>query len=175
MTAASLQSLEFLPYLTSTGQLPNWLEGKLGIYAIFDADRQLQYIGYSRDVGLSLKQHLVRCPQQCHWLKFQAVDRLSRTALEEIRSAWLAEQPQLPPGNDTEAALWNQAIDAKPKMTAAEQAAYSAGDELQKIKVLKQVARRVESEILATLVDRGAQIDLRFDPKLKEAGLLNLK
>jgi hypothetical protein len=41
--------------------------------------------------------------------------------------------------------------------------------------VLKQVARRAEAEILDVLKARGVQVEIRFNPKLKEAGLLDLK
>jgi hypothetical protein len=95
--------------------------------------------------------------------------------LEEIRNAWIAENGTTPSGNDTDEALWNQPIDAKAKMTEAEQSAYQAADELGQIKALKQVARRVEAEVLAELEARGVKMQIRFDPKLKEEGLLNLK
>lgn len=175
MSLLTLAQLDFLPVLNEAGQLPDRLTGQVGVYAIFDRDRQLQYIGYSRDVALSVKQHVVRCPQQCYWLKVQTVDRPSRTLLEELRSAWFAEAGALPAGNCDEAALWNQPIDTKPRMTAEEQAAYQAGDEQEQIKILKQVARRIEAEVLSQLSDRGVQFPVRFDPKAKELGLLDLK
>jgi hypothetical protein len=171
-----LSSLEFLPYLDSAGLLPTIFQGKVGVYAIFNQDKVLQYIGYSRDVSLSLKQHLVRCPQQTYWLKVQTIDRPSRTALEEIRQAWLAENGTLPPGHGEEEARWNEPIDAKGQMTDSEKHSYvNAVDELSQIKILKQVARRVEADILENLKIRGVQEGLRFNPKLKEVGLLDLK
>jgi hypothetical protein len=172
---SKLSDLSELPYIDAEGQLTSQFDGKVGVYAIFDREKILQYIGYSRDVSLSLKQHLVRQPQQCYWLKVQTIDRPSRTLLEEIRDAWIAENGSVPAGNDREEAGWSQPIDAKAKMTPAEQAAYNASDELGKIKTLKQVARRVEAEVLANLDDRGVTMPVRFDPKLKEEGLLNLK
>ena len=42
-------------------------------------------------------------------------------------------------------------------------------------KLLKQVARRVEETILAKLQQRGVTTEIRFSPKLKEQGLLDLK
>ena len=172
---ASLASLEFLPYLNEDGETTEHFLGKVGVYAIFDHTKTLQFIGYSRDVAVSLKQHLVRSPQACYWLKVQTIDRPSRTILEEIRAAWITENGSTPVGNDADEAIWNQPIDAKLKMTAAEQAAYAATDEMGKIKTLKQVARRVEAEVLAGLESRGVKMAIRFDPKLKEEGLLNLK
>jgi len=172
---ASLASLEFLPYLNENGETTEQFSGKVGVYAIFDQAQTLKFIGYSRDVAVSLKQHLVRSPEACYWLKVQTIDRPSRTVLEEIREAWIVENGSTPVGNDTDEAIWSQPIDAKLKMTAAEQLAYAATDEMGKIKTLKQVARRVEAEVLAGLESRGVKMAIRFDPKLKEEGLLNLK
>ncbi|MCU0524866.1 MAG: GIY-YIG nuclease family protein [Elainella sp. Prado103] len=175
MPFSTLTQLDYLPVLDEAGQLPEQVAGKVGVYAIFDRDQQLQYIGYSRDVLLSVKQHLVRRPQSCYWLKVQTVERPSRTVLEELRSEWFAEMGELPPGNREEAESWSQPIDVKPRMTAAEQSAYQMGDEQEQIKILKQVARRIEAAVLSELTDRGVQFPVRFDPKAKEFGLLDLK
>lgn len=174
-TTPTLASLEYIPYLNELGETTEQFSGKVGVYAIFDQAKILQFIGYSRDVSLSLKQHLVRQPEKCYWLKVQTIDRPSRSILEEIREAWITENGSAPVGNGTDEAMWNQPIDAKLKMTAAEQTAYAATDEMGKIKTLKQVARRVEAEVLAELDSRGVKMAIRFDPKLKEEGLLNLK
>lgn len=172
----TLSSLEFVPYLDNQGQLPESLQGKVGVYAIFDQPQTLQYIGYSRDVYLSLKQHLVRQPEHCYWLKVQTIDRPSRTILEEIRNAWISENGALPTGNGADEGKWTQAIDAKAQMTPEEQANYAGAiDEFSQGKVLKQVARRVEANILEVLKSRGVQAEIRFNPKLKEEGLLDLK
>lgn len=171
---STLGSLEYLAYLDNQGQI-SLEEGKVGVYAIFDRAKMLQYIGYSRDVYLSLKQHLVRQPEQCYWLKVQTIDRPSRTVLETIRDTWIAENGSQPIGNGADAAAWNQPIDTKTQMTAEERASYQAGDEIIQTRLLKQVARRAEERVLATLANRGVQMQIRFNPKLKEAGLLDLK
>jgi hypothetical protein len=172
----SLASLDFLPYISPNGQLPEQFQGSVGVYAVFDQNQILQYIGYSRDVYLSLKQHLVRQPQACFWVKVKTIDRPSRAVLESIRDGWIAENGSLPVGNDSDAAKWNQPIDIRVMMSSDEQSRYaSAIDELTQTRVLKQVARRVEAEILELLRERGLQDETRFNPKLKEAGLLDLK
>ncbi|MBW4582541.1 MAG: GIY-YIG nuclease family protein [Tildeniella nuda ZEHNDER 1965/U140] len=172
----TLSSLEFFSYIDDRGQLPEQFQGKVGVYAIFDQQQTLQYIGYSRDVYLSLKQHLVRQPEQCYGLKVQTIDRPSRTILEEIRTAWISENGSVPAGNGADEGKWTQAIDAKLQMTPEEQASYAGAiDELTQMKVLKQVARRAEAAILEVLKVRGVQVDIRFNPKLKEEGLLDLK
>lgn len=171
----TLADLNEIALIDSDGQMTDQFDGKVGVYAIFDQAKVLQYVGYSRDVSLSLKQHLIRKPQECYWLKVQTIDRPNRAVLEGIRDAWIAENGTPPAGNSTDAEGWNQPIDAKTRMTPEEQAAFAASDDLGKIKTLKQVARRVEAEVLATLEQRGVKMPIRFDPKSKEAGLLDLK
>lgn len=171
----SLASLEYIPYIDASGQLPEQFQGKVGVYGIFDQEKVLQYVGYSRDVYLSLQQHLVRQPQNCYWLKVQTIERPSRTILESIRDAWTAENGSIPPGNASDEAKWTQPIDAKVAMTTDEQISYTSSDELMQSKLLKTVARRVEGQILAELESRGVQMQIRFNPKLKEKGLLDLK
>ncbi|MEO0407562.1 MAG: GIY-YIG nuclease family protein, partial [Cyanobacteria bacterium P01_A01_bin.135] len=80
------------------------------------------------------------------------------------------------PGNQESEATWTQPVDAKAQMTDDEKATYaSAAGELEKTKTLKRVARRVEGAIAAQLEARGLQEQIRFDPKLKEQGLLGVK
>jgi len=171
----SLASLEYIPYINASGQLPDQWQGKVGVYAIFNQQKVLQFVGYSRDVDLSLKQHLVRQPQLCYWLKVQTIDRPSRTVLESIRDAWNTENGSIPVGNGLEEAKWTQPIDAKAAMTTDEQANFSLSDELTQAKLLKNAARRVEGQISSQLESRGVKMQIRFNPKLKEKGLLDLK
>lgn len=174
-TISSLANLEYVTYIDANGQLPEQFQGKVGVYAIFDRDKSLQYVGFSRDVYISLQQHLVRQPQKCYWLKVQTIDRPSRTILENIREAWISDNGSIPDGNAAQEAKWTQAIDAKAAMTTDEQTKYAASDEITQIKLLKNAARRVEGEILAELASRGFKMQIRFNPKLKEKGLLDLK
>ena len=77
----SLANLEYIPYIDDQGRVIEAFQGKIGVYAIFDQAKVLQFVGYSRDVYLSLKQHLVRQPQECYWVKVQTIARPSRTVL----------------------------------------------------------------------------------------------
>lgn len=170
----SLASLEYQPYLTN-GRINEDIAGKIGVYAIFDGEKSLCYVGYSRDVYLSLKQHLIRQPSHCHWFKLETIARPSRKVLDEIASAWIAENGSIPMGNDTQQQLWTEPIDANPAMTESEKAQYQQSEESKQIKIRKQVARRVEAQIVEQLSARGVKMEVRFNPKLKEKGLLDLK
>jgi hypothetical protein len=173
----ALANLDFFPYIDDQGQLPELFQGKIGVYAIFNQAKELKFVSYSRDVYLSLKQHLVRQPQECYWVKVQTIDRPSRSVLENIEKAWIAENGNVTLGNEDYKQTWIQPINVKPLMTIEEQAEYQnpAHDELAQMKIVKNIARRVEAEILLLLKNRGLQEQLRFNPKLKEEGFLDLK
>jgi hypothetical protein len=171
----SLESLEFLPYINDVGELPDQLQNQIGIYAIFDRSQSLQFVGYSRDIYLSLKQHLVRQTDCCDWVKATTIDRPNRTFLESVQSSWIADNGSVPAGNDRDRSLWLDPISTRHAMTTAESNSFDDLDGVAQIKLLKQVSRRVEETILAKLQQRGVQTEIRFNPKLKEQGLLDLK
>ncbi len=175
MTIPALRELSFMPYLDETGSICPELEGKVGIYAIFDQEKTLQYIGYSRNLYMSLKQHLVRQIDQCFWLKVYRLDRANRSILEEIKQNWLEENQTIPLGNGDKENLWIQAIDAKLTMSEEEKEECQQQEEMGKIKFLKKIARRLEESIKEKLQQRGVTMEIRFNPKLKEEGLLDLR
>jgi hypothetical protein len=171
----SLDSLEFLPYINDAGELPEKFQHQIGIYAIFDESQILQFVGYSRDIYLSLKQHLVRQPEHCYWVKATTIDRPNRTFLEGVQSAWVVENGRVPTGNAEANSLWLDPISTGYAMTASENNSFGDLDGMAQIKLLKQVARRVEENIFIKLQQRGVKTEIRFNPKLKEQGLLDLK
>lgn len=174
---AALATLEYIPYIDDNRQLPEQFQGKIGVYAIFDTNKNLQFIGYSRDVYLSLRQHLVRLPDKCYWVKVQTIERPSRATLENIEKGWIEENGAVPVGNSENKDVWTQPVNVKNLMTDEEKVNYNSpnNDEMAQIKIIKNVARRVEAEILKVLEARGLQAQIRFNPKLKEEGLLDLK
>ncbi|MBD2137585.1 GIY-YIG nuclease family protein [Anabaena sp. FACHB-1237] len=172
----TLASLEYFPYIDSSGNLLRELEKKIGVYAIFNQDKHLEFIGYSRDVYLSLKQHLVRLPEKCYWLKFVVIERPNRSILEDITKMWIEENGTIPQGNAQDKEKWHDPINVTLLMTETERNNYEiAIDDLAKSKVLKNVARRVEEEICQVLKARGVHTEIKFNPKLKDLGLLDLK
>jgi len=172
---SSLASLEYIPYIDDQGKFPEQFSKQIGVYAIFDENKTLQFVHYSRDIYLSLKQHMVRQPQACYWVKAYGIEKPNRSQLEQIKEAWIAENGSTPLGNGEQFSQWSDPIDATVSMTDEEKAAYETSDELGQIKLLKTVARRVQEEILARLEPRKIQDSFRFNPKLKEKGLLDLK
>ncbi|MFM6282207.1 MAG: GIY-YIG nuclease family protein, partial [Dolichospermum sp.] len=120
----TLASLDYHLYIDDHGELIADFQGKIGVYAIFNQDKILQFVGYSRDIYLSLKQHLVRQPQNCYWVKVQTIERPNRTVLENIENAWITENAAT---SITETILkqkWTNPVDVKELMTPEEQDNY---------------------------------------------------
>ena len=169
-----LEDLEYQEYLAKEGIINSDFEGKIAVYAIFDQDKNIQYIGYTRNLFKSLQQHLIRKIDQCYWLKAYIIERPSRSILEGISHDWKQTNENLLP-SEQEQKQWTQPINTRQEMTATEKQEYEQEGELQQIKILKKVARRVEGKIKEKLDNRGITMNLRFNPKLKEEGLLDLK
>ncbi|XP_024526657.1 uncharacterized protein LOC112350950 [Selaginella moellendorffii] len=176
----SLEDLEFLPYLTEDGMILDCsqADAKASVYAVFDENKVINYIGISRQIHPSMRLHFARVPQKCYFVKVYHVTKPSRSILELTRNKWMAESPVPPPGNtDSEQQnIWENPLDCKPLMTDEEIKLHEeAGQGPPKAKVLKNVARRIEKSLVASFDSRNCKETLRFDPKLKEQGLLDLK
>ncbi|CAI5529927.1 unnamed protein product [Closterium sp. Naga37s-1] len=126
----------------------------------------------------SMRLHFARVPSACAWIKVTHITRPSKAVLEAIKDQWIAENGFAPPGNDEgpEQNRWENPLDCKPLMTEEEKKSVDyAAPGPPKAKALKEVARRVERELEAAFKARNCKEVLRFDPKLKEDGLLDLK
>jgi hypothetical protein len=167
-----LADLVYIPYIDDSGELPAQLQRQIGVYAIFNEVQALQLVDYSRDIFLSLKQHLIRQPAQCFWVKAHVIEKPNRTELEAVKAAWITGKN--PPGNGNDIAGWQDSIDCRYAMTPAEEQQFPDLTETNQSKLLKQVCRRVEAEIVTKLQARGLTTEIRFNPKAKERGLLDL-
>jgi hypothetical protein len=110
-----------------------------GVYAVLDGDRQTQYIGYSRNVTLSLKSHLTQHgAQTCAFVKVQPFKFPKREEMEQLRDTWIAELPQPPSGNADTSGTWAGTVKdaASQTMSPAERKAY----EEKKLKLRRAMA-----------------------------------
>lgn len=150
---------------------------RASVFAVSDAEDVVQYIGISRSVHQSLLLILGRCPELCHFVRVEHIDKPSRATLEAIRRGWITELGALPPGNEASegGSPWEGPLDVRPLMTPDEEtelhAASASGREAS---VLKAVCRRLEASKVHALKARNVRESLRFDPKLKAQGLLDL-
>ncbi|WP_448286116.1 GIY-YIG nuclease family protein [Phormidesmis priestleyi] len=128
-----------------------------GVYAVFDGDRALQYVGYSRNVQLSLNGHLTQVGEKnCAFLRLKTFKFPKREEMEQLRDTWIAESGIIPPGNqDGWAATVGEA--AKLAMTDAERDAY----EEKKLKLRKAMADQNlnQEKLTETEADRRQKLE----------------
>jgi hypothetical protein len=99
-----------------------------GVYAVFDQQQHVQYVGYSRDVGLSLRGHITdNGPQICAWVRVQTFQFPNRSEMEALRDVWMTETGSVPPGNEGKG-TWAATVKASAAavMSASERAAHEA-------------------------------------------------
>ncbi|MBE9199278.1 MULTISPECIES: GIY-YIG nuclease family protein [unclassified Nodularia (in: cyanobacteria)] len=110
-----------------------------GVYAVLDAEGQTQYIGYSRNVLLSLNGHVSQYGEEkCAFVRVQTFKFPKRQEMEDLRDAWIGELECTPPGNAAEGGMWASTVGeaAKAVMSEAERHAY----EEKKLKLRKAMA-----------------------------------
>lgn len=110
-----------------------------GVYAVLDEAHRTQYVGYSRNVLLSLNSHITQLgTATCAFVRVQAFKYPQRTEMENLRDAWIAELDTVPPGNNEESGLWASTVGeaARVAMSASERHAY----EEKKLKLRKAIA-----------------------------------
>ncbi|KAK8574175.1 hypothetical protein V6N13_097165 [Hibiscus sabdariffa] len=81
-----------------------------GVYAVFDQNEDLQFIGISRNIAGSLLTHKQSVPDLCCSVKVGVVNEPDRTALTQAWKSWMEEHIQatgkVPPGNETGNTTW---------------------------------------------------------------------
>ena len=98
-----------------------------GVYAVFDHERRTQYIGYSRNVLLSLNGHVAQNGiVNCAYVRVQTFKFPKRQEMEDLRDAWITELGVTPPGNADASGNWASTVGevAKAAMSATERQTY---------------------------------------------------
>jgi hypothetical protein len=82
-----------------------------GVYAVLNNSQQTQYIGYSRNVTLSLRSHLTAHGSEvCTLVRVQPFKFPKREEMEQLRDQWISELPSFPPGNIAGSADWASTV-----------------------------------------------------------------
>lgn len=89
---------------------PLHLPAAPGIYAVYDKEGDLQYLGLSRRLAASLSNHVRELPELCATAKFAVIDAPERAALLDAWQQWMQEHIEstgkVPPGNETGVTTW---------------------------------------------------------------------
>ncbi|GFZ02191.1 CAX-interacting protein 2 [Actinidia rufa] len=81
-----------------------------GVYAVYDANSDLQFVGISRNIAASVDSHRKSVPELCCSVKVGVVDDPDRTALTQAWKLWMEEHigstGKVPPGNESGNTTW---------------------------------------------------------------------
>ncbi|XP_057487030.1 bifunctional monothiol glutaredoxin-S16, chloroplastic-like [Actinidia eriantha] len=81
-----------------------------GVYAVYDANSDLQFVGISRNIAASVASHRKSVPELCCSVKVGVVDDPDRTALTQAWKSWMEEHigstGKVPPGNESGNTTW---------------------------------------------------------------------
>ncbi|KAI3676275.1 hypothetical protein L1987_85879 [Smallanthus sonchifolius] len=81
-----------------------------GVYAVYDKNGDMQFVGLSRNIQASILFHQKSVPELCGSVKVGVVDNPNRTALTEAWKSWMEEHIEVtgkvPPGNEKGNTTW---------------------------------------------------------------------
>ncbi|KAF3448172.1 hypothetical protein FNV43_RR08883 [Rhamnella rubrinervis] len=105
----------------ATDQLAENLPSDSGVYAVFDSNSELQFVGISRNIAASVLAHRKSVPELCSSVKVGVVAEPDRTALTQAWKSWMEEHikatGKVPSGNETGNTTWiRQAPKKKPDL-----------------------------------------------------------
>ena len=69
------------------------------MFAIFDQNKKLQYIGFSKSLQESLRTVFTRRPDKAYYFKSVNLTKLDQKEMVKIRDAWFEEVGGPPTGN----------------------------------------------------------------------------
>lgn len=104
----SLESLSMSPMIDTKGWVqPVEEDGtEATVFAVYDQDKTLQYIGFSKDLRNSLRTILFRRPSKAFFYRALNLPRLDQKEMLAIREQWVQEVGTSPPGLGAEMKLW---------------------------------------------------------------------
>lgn len=83
-----------------------------GVYAIYDSNQDIQFIGLSRKVSSSIEVHVNELPELVSSIKVAVVQNVDRAALQAAWKSWVEEYIQqagkVPPGNVSGVDTWTK-------------------------------------------------------------------
>ncbi|KAH9299748.1 hypothetical protein KI387_031430 [Taxus chinensis] len=130
------------------------------VFAVFDRNKKIQYIGFSKDLKNSLRTLMGRRPELCYYYRTQNLTSFDQELMISIRQKWIDEVGSTPPGNSSpsDRAQWEQ-----PALANSISERGRAAAAVSKAKTMQQMMH-----------DRGIKEEMIYDPVLLEQGKLNI-
>ncbi|KAL7169625.1 hypothetical protein ACSBR2_034626 [Camellia fascicularis] len=91
-------------------EIPGKFPADSGVYAVYDENGVLQFVGISWNIAASVLTHRKSVPELCCSIKVGVVDEPDRTALTQAWKSWMEEHiastGKVPPGNESGNTTW---------------------------------------------------------------------
>ncbi|OWM81746.1 hypothetical protein CDL15_Pgr007784 [Punica granatum] len=104
---------------TDPQEVPAKFPPDSGVYAVYDSNNDLQFIGMSRNIAASVAGHRNSLPDLCCSVKVGVVDEADRAVLTEAWKSWMEEHIRttgnVPPGNQSGNSTWVPARQQAPR------------------------------------------------------------
>ncbi|CDP06465.1 unnamed protein product [Coffea canephora] len=106
----NLSDTELVAVPPETDAVPGTFPSSSGVYAVYDGNTDLQFIGISRNIAASVVGHRKSVPELCSSIKAGVVDEPDRAALTQAWKTWMEEHisatGKVPPGNEPGNSTW---------------------------------------------------------------------
>ncbi|KAI4328706.1 hypothetical protein L6164_021040 [Bauhinia variegata] len=110
LAVKNLGETEQLAVSAENGDASGALPSATGVYAVYDKNDELQFIGISRNIAASVSGHLKSVPELCGSVKVGVVDEPDRASLTQAWKSWMEEyikvSGKVPPGNESGNITW---------------------------------------------------------------------
>ena len=148
-----------LSVLNEQGALPTGEENAgVAVFAIYDKEQTIQYIGFSSNVAKSIEKLFYRRPAVTYYFKFAGIDSLDQTEMMRIRNSWFDSLGGPPIGNKNlaEKEAWQVPVQVSGN---------SEGGTL-------VAAGEAAAMMVTQIKNRGCTVDFAPEPALLQKGII---
>lgn len=153
-----LESLEMVSILEETGVVSAGIPECPAVFAIYDKDRVIQYIGFSSVLRKSVEKLFYRRPEKAYHIKYLQLEAVDQDTMVRVRNTWFDSLGGPPIGNvnPVEKEAWQE----PPHVVAN-----SEGGTL--------VAAQEQAAMMMTQIrSRGCTMDIAPEPALLQRGVI---
>lgn len=148
-----------LPVLNEQGVLPAGEEtAGVAVFAIYDKEQKIQYIGFSSNVGKSIEKLFYRRPAVTYFFKFAGLDSLDQAEMMRIRNSWFDSLDGPPIGNKNLAEKEAWQIPVQVSGNSEGGTAVAAGE--------------AAAMLVTQIKNRGCTVDFAPEPALLQKGII---
>lgn len=154
----SLDSLDLEPVLDEFGAFSASLPECPAVFAMYDKEQEIQYIGFSSTLRRSIEKMFYRRPEKAYYCKYLPLEVVDQEAMVKIRNDWFDSLNGPPIGNVN-------MVEKEAWQLPPEAVATSEGGTL--------VAAQEQAAMMMTQIrNRGCTVDVAPEPALLQKGII---